>query len=477
MQLFNGSDLFAVEHNVFEGDIRDGLCGAIHIRSDFARRSDADIAEGDAVNLAAAVAHRIFVVPVQLKHEQRRLIRALFGKRGQGLVFRLLQDGRLAVFVYIDFDVFVEHAADIAVVDVADIQRRAGNADHLAMAENDVVHPLGARFHADVQGVAPVVPDHAVFHEDVRAVVAEIDIALDAHGIVVRAQKTAGNARVRGVVHIDAVGIVPPVADEFDVFHIKIAARERGDVVDQRIADHDSLDAHVVAADELHGVLALGVEAVGIRIIGLDFAHDLLFAAAVIEDAAAADADIIRVFGMKPAVHHRGFVDVYRLPAVQLHDADVVKPRPEVQNVLPFRFLRVFLRYVAEKMDRVPVTARHEHAAARLFGHEADLVPADGKHFPRRARFEHGALYGIFPFDDDLRVLVRLETDEIREIALVFRTLMPRPAAVDGIGGNVRRLHGRGLSADGDADLLRALFTGFINAYHNTFLLCSVYTR
>ena len=56
MQLFNGSEFFAVERNVFEGDIRDGLCGAIHIRSDFARRIDADIAEGDAVNLAAAVA-------------------------------------------------------------------------------------------------------------------------------------------------------------------------------------------------------------------------------------------------------------------------------------------------------------------------------------------------------------------------------------------------------------------------------------
>ena len=67
-------------------------------------------------------------------------------------------------------------------------------------------------------------------------------ISVECDGVVKGADKTVSDRHVAGVADIDSVGVVPPLAHDFDVFNADSVAIEEGDAPGGRIDQNDILD-------------------------------------------------------------------------------------------------------------------------------------------------------------------------------------------------------------------------------------------
>ena len=143
--------------------------------------------------------------------------------------------------------------------------------NHVAVAEDHVPDLPRPRLRADLEGAAPVVPDRAALDDDVLeyvvhdAVVQHFRLGQDvveplhADRVVEGAEERVADAHLAAVVHVDAVRVVAPVADDLDVVDEQVVAADWADGVERGIADRNALDSHVVAKLEANRIKALHV--------------------------------------------------------------------------------------------------------------------------------------------------------------------------------------------------------------------------
>ena len=162
---------------------------------------------------------------------------------GRGIVEILLQVVGVAVLtlqgkpgdngIVFYGDIPVDDVVDIRIVHVGAVQSDAGYVNNVAVFENDVADLLSAGLRTDLQALAPVVPNGAVLYQHVLKHIVGLAVAvhrladsffhialivaveaLNTDGIVEGAQEAVVDQHIHAVVHIDAVGIIPPAADD-----------------------------------------------------------------------------------------------------------------------------------------------------------------------------------------------------------------------------------------------------------------------
>ena len=123
----------------------------------------------------------------------------------------------------------------------------------------------------------PVAPENAVFNQGVFAVCSHVSVAFHADAIVVSTDKTVGNARVAAVLHIHAVGIIPPATYYFDVFAREAVHVDRRNVIAKRIAQDRSVYRDVTAVADRNEVLSFRVHHVLLSVARFDVEQNFLF--------------------------------------------------------------------------------------------------------------------------------------------------------------------------------------------------------
>ena len=150
--------------------------------------------------------------------------------------------------------------------------------DEITASEGNVADFFGSRFRANLEALAPIIPNYAVFHYNVFENVIGLSVsihrlvncrlyvtvviaveALDTDRIVKGTDKAIRNMNVHTVVHINSVGIVSPATNDFYVFYPEIFATNRANIINQRVANGDTVDYNVLAVFQLHGVLTYRV--------------------------------------------------------------------------------------------------------------------------------------------------------------------------------------------------------------------------
>ena len=158
---------------------------------------------------------------------------------------------------------FSEHdVRDQGAVPVLDVHGDVGGVNDVAVFEDHVGDLRGARLGADLEGPAPVVPDHTTAgpHIPDRTIVEGASPGLQTlehQAVVERPNEAVADRDVLAVAQVDAVGVVPPETDELDVRDHGVGASEQGATPYVRVAHHHALDPDVSAVGQANGTTPL----------------------------------------------------------------------------------------------------------------------------------------------------------------------------------------------------------------------------
>ena len=356
----------------------------------------------------------------------------------------------------------------VRVIHVAAVQRRPADVDDVAVLKDDVRDLLRPGFRSDLQSLAPVVPDHAVPHEDVpedvvvlpppvhgrphRRLHVSLIIAvkaLHADRVVEGPEEAVFDPHIPAVVHIDPVGVVPPAADDLHVPDRQTPAPDGADVVHQGIPDGDAVDFHVRAVFQLNGVLPDRVVHGGVVVLRIRFPEDPRPVPAVVEDPPPEDPDIVGIHGGNTGIHHRPFVEKEGLPGMKRDLSRVMLPRTEIPHGGIGEIHAVIRQGIGKDVQGIVSAGRlHGEVRGMREREEDPPVPGDLRHDPQRMRTDHNLVSRLLRRDFKPERLVRLEGEEIHALRLIEAPLMPRPAAVVGESRNPRRMERHRLTVD-----------------------------
>ena len=205
------------------------------------------------------------------------------------------------------------------------------------------------------------VPDRAL----VEALLAPVE-PFEHDGIVERAHERVANDDVLAIADVDAVGVVAPQSDELDVGDLEVAASERAQAPDVRVAEDDAVDLHVRAVRQADASSALAP-----------------LVLARIDDAAAQNAHARGAAGLDGRVDHRPAGDVEGFAALKLDLARPVDARAKVADTWRVGLGHVGFRRIGEQVQRVMRTVHFDGHLPGLRQRERDGWPCTVGRIPR----------------------------------------------------------------------------------------------
>ena len=393
-------------------------------------RRDADVSHGHAVDEPAAVPLAsvllaVFVVEVDRRQEQpRRIAKPL--RRIERRIVRLLQLGGRHRIVALDANVVEQNVRHAPVIDVRHVDRPAHGMNAVAVAEHEPPQMLGAALDAHLERLAPVVPRHAPLERAILTVAVAF-MRLETERVVKRAREAVRHPGATAVVQVDAVSVEPPLPDDLHSAYGDILAPPHRYVVEERIAYDDTVYLHVPAVPELEVVPALRVLH-RLMAVPARGEEDLLLYPAHVNNAAPENGDVTGAGGVESTVNDRARVEIHRVAALQLPDADVVEARSEHDGVRRRRLLRGRVR---EHMEVVVVAVELHGVTARPGDVERDRAPLPAEGDVARKRTYLDLLEVACRRHRDRRTAGEREAHHAAQLRLLDLALVSGPPPVE----------------------------------------------
>ena len=324
----------------------------------------------------------------------------------------------------------------IRVIAVGDRQNTVRVVDHVAISEGDVFVLNALGLNADLAGLAPAAPKHAVLDGDLLDRLLVIVDRFEGDRIVKGADKAVFDGYVVGVYNVDSVGVVSPMSDDLDVVDVDVAAPKHRHYPGRGVEENDVGDVDVLTLVDAEAALGKGGVAVlqEARLVG------------VVEHAAAKDLDVADTLGKERAEHDRVAVDVDGIVIAQVDHTGEMHSGAEIDRCV--LRLGVFLNGVEKDMKHMVGVAEFKHVAAVVGKRENDLsVPQLGLDvFGKRT--DQGTVKALLSLDAKLDRLIGGKRDEACLLALIKGSLEAGPGSVKGKGGNTAGSHLRGHAVD-----------------------------
>ena len=259
---------------------------------------ETDVTEPEVpVNAPANGVCRVFVDILNMDTQQVRCV--IVGGDRVLLIFCTLNIRRRDHIIIFNGHVFEGDIVDIRIIHIHAVQNSVHDMNDVAIGKDDVADFFGSGLCADFQALAPVVVKNTVADPNIAehivadAVVVHISFvlgvvkALNADAVIKGTQETVVDDHIFTVVHIDAVGIIPPATNNFHIADVDILTAHGADVIDQGVPDGDAINADAGAVFQLDGVFPVGIINGFIIEVFTGFKEDGFFVTAVVQNAVA----------------------------------------------------------------------------------------------------------------------------------------------------------------------------------------------
>ena len=293
----------------------------------------------------------------------------------------------------------------------------------------------------DLKRTTPVAPDDKIPHRDIVKILAVPALyALKHHAVVVIAQEAVLDKHIVAIHKVDPVGVVLPLTDLLYPVDMQIGAGIERDSPRRGIDADDPLNDAVPAVVELdvpgHEVGALHEFHKALRTV-IDVSPCLnvngkqkrvvrpVFVSAV-DNALSGDLHVLGIDRKEPADNDRVPVDDHRVPAVKPDNSGIVNTGTVVYDPV----LCIFPRCVEENVKIVVMPVKLKRILPRMLKRENQPAAFPLRLYPLRKRAYNRLAKlpsGLHPEPDRL---IRFKSDISRILALLLRTLMPRPAEI-----------------------------------------------
>ena len=141
---------------------------------------------------------------------------------------------------------------DFSPVSVLNVAYYRTTPEHIAIAEGDVFVLPAFGFQAQLHGSAPIAPQGATLHKNVRVVFkTEAVQTLDADGIVKGMDEAVLEMDPLAVQHINAIGVIAPLAKYPNRTNIHIEAMECADTIGGRVTESNALHPYIFTVYQL----------------------------------------------------------------------------------------------------------------------------------------------------------------------------------------------------------------------------------
>ena len=243
------------------------------------------------------------------------------------------------------------------------VERDGGIVHEITVFKTNARVFVARRFQPDFQRSAPIAPQGAVLHRNIRNVAFEPFRRFQTDGIIETAHETVFDAHAAAVHQIDAVGVVTPLPHDFDVVDDNILAFVHGKAPVRRIAQDNALHRYVFAV--VKADVALRVILVAVR----RDAHLVT----VVQHAAAVDLHVLGAVRQNRTVNERAVIQKHAVPALHADNPGEMQPRAEIQRGV---FLFVSARRIHEDVQRAVPAVGFEDIRPRPAQRKFRLVAA-----------------------------------------------------------------------------------------------------
>ena len=324
--------------------------------------------------------------------------------------------------------------------------------DHVAISERDVFVLDALGLNADLAGLSPTAPKHAVLHGDLLDRLLVVVDRFDRDRIVKGTDKAVFDGYVVGVYNVDSVGVVSPMSDDLDVINLDVAAPKHGKHPGGGIEENDVGNVDILALVDAEASLGKGCVAVlqEARLVG------------VVEYAAAEDLDILYPLGKDRAENDRLAVDVDGIVISQIDHTGEMHSGTKIDRCI--LCLWVFLDGIKKDMKHVVRVAKLKHVAAVIGKGENDLSVAHFCFYVFGKRSDQSAFKALLSLDAKLDCFIRRKRDEACLLALIKVSLKAGPRSVKGNSGNTAGLHLAWQSVDCDIKIGVDCLIGYLCA-------------
>ena len=346
-----------------------------------------------------------------------------------------LQDRALLRAVAFDADVPVGRVLHDGGAAEMDAQRDAAVVDEVAVLEDDVPVARRPGLQSDFQRATPGAPANATLDANVLDRRGRVmHDALQHNRIVEGVDVGIADAHALRVADIDAVGVIPPCAGDFEMRELKVGRIERLDHPAGRIHHDRTVDPDFPRIDDSNR-RRLPVTIAVVPVSPVSCAAD---------DARTGDHDILDVLRLKGPDHGRLPVDVHAIVTSQLHDLRLVQSGTE-HDIRRLALGGEITPRVDEDLKRTMKSVELQRIITALRHAEADLPVLDDGNDSGGQRTHHRRAKAAVGPHAELRRTVRLHRHESRDLGLVRRTLVARRPLVERHRRNANRPHLHGI--------------------------------